>query len=391
MSSDIHGKLLAKVGADRVVYPEWAAGSLLANKLTNPAILERFELDSDHSIVESNWDKFFMASIVVDRIGKIYPVAIKQPGFKGTIQHFFQRTYREVNAVRDVSFQIEPGEIVGFLGGNGAGKTTTLKMLAGLIYPSTGLITVAGHVPFQREAAFLKKITLVMGQKQQLIWDLPALDSLKINAAVYGLSDRTADFRINELAEMLSLQGKLTQPIRKLSLGERMKAELLAALLHEPQVLFLDEPTLGLDVNAQVAVRQFLQEYNQRYNATILLTSHYMADITALCDRVLVIHQGQLIYDGSLNGLVSRFSPCREVKVEFTHVYPLDKLALYANVREIEGASVRFLVTQELLTKTISQILAELAVVDLSITDPPIEDIIGQIFQAGSADRVAIN
>jgi ABC-2 type transport system ATP-binding protein len=391
VSADIHGKLLARVEADRVVYPEWAAGSLLANKLTKPAILERFELDSDHSIVESNWDKFFMASIVVDRIGKIYPVAIKQPGFKGTIKHFFQRTYREVNAVRDVSFQIEPGEIVGFLGGNGAGKTTTLKMLAGLIYPSTGLITVAGHVPFQREAAFLKKITLVMGQKQQLIWDLPALDSLKINAAVYGLSDRTADFRINELAEMLSLQGKLTQPIRKLSLGERMKAELLAALLHEPQVLFLDEPTLGLDVNAQVAVRQFLQEYNQRYNATILLTSHYMADITALCDRVLVIHQGQLIYDGSLDGLVSRFSPCREVKVEFTHVYPLDKLALYADVREIEGASVRFLVTQELLTKTISHILAELAVVDLSIADPPIEDIIGQVFQAGSADRLAIN
>jgi ABC-2 type transport system ATP-binding protein len=329
-----------------------------------------------------------MASIVVDRISKIYPVAIKQPGFKGTIQHFFQRTYREIKAVQDVSFQIQPGEIVGFLGGNGAGKTTTLKMLAGLIYPSTGQVTVSGHIPFNREPAFLKKITLVMGQKQQLIWDLPALDSLKINAAVYGLSDRTADFRINELAEMLSLQGKLTQPIRKLSLGERMKAELLAALLHEPQVLFLDEPTLGLDVNAQVAVRQFLQDYNRKYNATILLTSHYMADITALCDRVLVIHQGQLIYDGSLDGLVSRFSPCREVKVEFAHVYPPDKLALYADVQEIEGASVRFLVPQEMLTKVISQILAELEVVDLSITDPPIEDIIGQVFQAGSANKL---
>jgi ABC-2 type transport system ATP-binding protein len=329
-----------------------------------------------------------MASIVVDRISKIYPVAIKQPGFKGTISHFFQRTYREIKAVQDVSFQIEPGEIVGFLGGNGAGKTTTLKMLAGLIYPSTGQVTVSGHIPFKREPAFLKKITLVMGQKQQLIWDLPALDSLKINAAVYGLSDRTADFRIDELAEMLSLQGKLTQPMRKLSLGERMKAELLAALLHEPQVLFLDEPTLGLDVNAQVAVRQFLQDYNQKYNATILLTSHYMADITALCDRVLVIHQGQLIYDGSLDGLVSRFSPCREVKVEFAHVYPPDKLALYADIQEIEGASVRFLVTQEMLTKTISQILAELQVVDLSITDPPIEDIIGQVFQAGSANKI---
>jgi ABC-2 type transport system ATP-binding protein len=327
-----------------------------------------------------------MASIIVDRLSKVYPVAIKQPGFKGTIDHFFQRTYRQIKAVSDVSFSIEPGEIVGFLGGNGAGKTTTLKMLAGLIYPSTGMVKVAGHIPFNREAAFLRKITLVMGQKQQLIWDLPALDSLKINAAVYGLSDRTADLRIGELTEMLSLQGKLTQPMRKLSLGERMKAELLAALIHEPQVLFLDEPTLGLDVNAQVAVRQFLQEYNRKYNATILLTSHYMADITALCDRVLVIHQGRSIYDGSLDGLVSRFSPCREVRVEFAHVYPTEKLALYADVQEIEGASVRFLVPQETITNTVSHILAELEVVDLSITDPPIEDVIGQIFQAGSAE-----
>ena len=329
-----------------------------------------------------------MASITVDRLSKVYPVAIKEPGFKGTIKHFFQRTYKQINAVRDVSFQIEAGEVVGFLGANGAGKTTTLKMLSGLIHPSTGLVKVGGQIPFKREAAFLKQITLVMGQKQQLIWDLPALDSLKINAAVYGLSDRTAEFRIHELAEMLSIQGKLTQPVRKLSLGERMKAELLAALLHEPQVLFLDEPTLGLDVNAQVAVRQFLREYNQRYNATILLTSHYMADITALCDRVLVIHQGQLIYDGSLNGLVERFSPCREVKIEFAQIYPRDKLETYAQVQEIEGASVKFLVPQELLTKTISQILERLEVVDLSISDPPIDDVIGQIFQSGNAKHL---
>ncbi len=330
-----------------------------------------------------------MASITVDRLSKVYPVAIKEPGFQGTIKHFFQRTYKQINAVRDVSFQIEAGEVVGFLGANGAGKTTTLKMLSGLIHPSTGLVKVGGQIPFKREAAFLKQITLVMGQKQQLIWDLPALDSLKINAAVYGLSDRTAEFRIHELAEMLSIGGKLTQPVRKLSLGERMKAELLAALLHEPQVLFLDEPTLGLDVNAQVAVRQFLREYNQRYNATILLTSHYMADITALCDRVLVIHQGQLIYDGSLNGLVERFSPCREVKIEFAQIYPRDKLETYAQVQEIEGASVKFLVPQELLTKTISQMLERLEVVDLSISDPPIDDVIGQIFQSGNAKHLS--
>jgi ABC-2 type transport system ATP-binding protein len=329
-----------------------------------------------------------MASIIVDRLSKIYPVAIKEPGLKGTINHFFQRKYKQINAVKDVSFQIEAGEVVGFLGANGAGKTTTLKMLSGLIHPSTGVVKVAGQIPFQRETAFLKQITLVMGQKQQLIWDLPALDSLKMNAAVYGLSDRTAERRINELAEMLTLQGKLTQPVRKLSLGERMKAELLAALIHEPQVLFLDEPTLGLDVNAQVAVRQFLREYNQRYKATILLTSHYMTDITALCDRVLVIHQGQLIYDGSLNGLVERFSPCREVKVEFDQVYALDRLEQYAQVKEVEGASARFLVPQEILTKTVSTILGELSVVDLSITDPPIDDVIGQIFQSGNAENI---
>ena len=330
----------------------------------------------------------FMASIIVDRLSKVYPVAIKEPGFAGTVKHFFQRTYKEIAAVRDVSFEIGAGEVVGFLGANGAGKTTTLKMLSGLIHPSSGSVRVAGQIPFKRETAFLKQITLVMGQKQQLIWDLPALDSLKINAAVYGLSDRTAQLRIQELAEMLSIQGKLTQPIRKLSLGERMKAELLAALIHQPKVLFLDEPTLGLDVNAQVAVRHFLREYNQLYDATILLTSHYMADITALCDRVLVINQGQLIYDGNLNGLVDRFSPCREVTVEFKHIYPQDKLALYADVRTVDGASAKFLVPQELLTKTVSQILGELEVLDLSITDPPIDDVIGQIFQSGNAETL---
>ncbi len=331
-----------------------------------------------------------MASIIVDSLSKVYPVALKEPGLNGTIKHFFQRQYKQIHAVSDVSFQIEAGEVVGFLGANGAGKTTTLKMLSGLIHPSTGTVKVAGQDPFKRESAFLKQITLVMGQKQQLIWDLPALDSLKINAAVYGLSDRTAEFRIQELAQMLSLEGKLTQPVRKLSLGERMKAELLAALLHEPQVLFLDEPTLGLDVNAQVAVRKFLQEYNQRYKATILLTSHYMADITALCDRVLVINQGQLIYDGSLNGLVERFSPCREVNIEFAQVYPRSKLALYADVQTIDGASARFLVPQEVLTKTVASMLGELEVVDLSITDPPIDDVIGQIFQSGNAEIVNV-
>ncbi|BAS54172.1 ABC transporter related protein [Leptolyngbya boryana NIES-2135] len=325
-----------------------------------------------------------MSSITVDRLTKVYPVAVKEAGFKGTVTHFFKRTYRQVKAVQDVSFHIEPGEVVGFLGATGAGKTTTLKMLTGLIHPSSGKVTVAGHVPFERRSSFLQKITLVMGQKQQLIWDLPAADSLRINAAVYGISDRTLKARIGELSEMLSLEGKLTQPVRKLSLGERMKCELLAALLHEPQVLFLDEPTLGLDVNAQVSVREFLKEYNAQYKATVLLTSHYMADITALCERVLMIHQGQLIYDGSLDGLVDRFSPCREVKVEFNRTYTESELSAYGYVQEVEKQSVRFLVQQEDLTQAIARILAELQVVDLAVSDPPIEEVIGRVFQAGA-------
>lgn len=331
-----------------------------------------------------------MVHISVQHLSKIYPVAVKDPGLQGTIAHFWNRTYNDIKAVQDVSFQIEPGEMVGFLGANGAGKTTTLKMLTGLIHPSSGTVQVAGHIPYRREASFLKQITLVMGQKQQLIWDLPALDSLKINAAVYGLSDRTATHRIGELADMLSLQGKLTQPVRKLSLGERMKAELLAALLHEPSLLFLDEPTLGLDVNAQVAVREFLREYNQRYNATILLTSHYMADITALCARVLMIHQGMLIYDGSLEGLVEQFSPCREVKVEFAIAYPRQKLERYADIHQMDGGAVSFLVPQEQLTTTVSKMLADLQVVDLSVGDPPIEEVIGRVFQSGSVAGVGV-
>ncbi|HEY9769859.1 MAG TPA: ATP-binding cassette domain-containing protein [Coleofasciculaceae cyanobacterium] len=299
--------------------------------------------------------------------------------------HFFRRTYREIKAVQNVSFQIQPGEIVGFLGANGAGKTTTLKMLTGLIHPSGGEVRVANYIPFRRQPQFLRKTSLVMGQKQQLLWDLPALDSLRINAAVYNIPDPVFKQRLAELAQMLDVADKLHQPVRKLSLGERMKAELLAALLHHPQVLFLDEPTLGLDVNAQVAVRQFLQEYNQRYGATILLTSHYMADITALCDRVLLIHQGQLIYDGLLNGLLDRFAPYRQVKIELAQPLSEAELANFGEIESIEGQQVRFLIPREKLTPTISHILAQLEIQDLSVSDPPIEEIIGRLFQTGKA------
>lgn len=324
-----------------------------------------------------------MSIIIAENLSKSYPVAIKDPGIGGTISHFFRRTYRNINAVQDVSFSIEPGEIVGFLGPNGAGKTTTLKMLTGLIHPSQGTVKVGGFVPFNRQEAFLQKITLVMGQKQQLIWDLPALDSLRINAAVYNISDKEFQRRVGELTEMLALAGKLTQPVRKLSLGERMKAELLAALLHRPQVLFLDEPTLGLDVNAQVGVREFLKEYNQLYQATILLTSHYMADITALCERVLLIHEGKLMYDGSLDELLASFAPYREIYVELVQPLSLEQLMSYGDVQMLEGRAVRFIVPQAAMTRTVSQILADLEVVDLTVTEPPVEEVIGRVFQKG--------
>ena len=324
-----------------------------------------------------------MSIIVAENLNKSYPVAIKNPGIRGTITHFFRRNYRLIKAVQDVSFTIESGEIVGFLGPNGAGKTTTLKMLTGLIHPSSGLVKVGGFVPFRRQETFLQKITLVMGQKQQLIWDLPALDSLKINAAVYNISDKEFQRRVGELTEMLGLEGKLTQSVRKLSLGERMKAEILAALLHRPQILFLDEPTLGLDVNAQVGVRNFLKEYNQLYQATVLLTSHYMADITALCPRVLLIHEGKLMYDGSLEGLLESFAPYREIYVELAQVLPLAQLMSYGDVQMVEERAVRFIVQQEALTQTVSRILADLAVVDLTVTEPPVEEVIGRVFQKG--------
>ncbi len=324
-----------------------------------------------------------MPIIVAQDLCKTFRVAQKQPGLMGTLRHFVRRQYRSIEAVRNVSFAIEPGEIVGFLGPNGAGKTTTLKMLTGLIHKTSGRVEVAGHNPFKREHALLRQITLVMGQKQQLIWDLPTMDSLRINAAVYELSHDEFRQRVDELSRMLSLDGQLTQPVRKLSLGERMKAELLAALLHRPSVLFLDEPTLGLDINAQASMRAFLRDYNHRYGATVLLTSHYMADITALCKRVLLIHQGRLIYDGSLDGILERFAPYREVKVKLTTPINKQQLARYGEVESAEGHAAGLIVRRDALTQTVARMLAELDVVDLTVTDPPVEQIIGRLFIEG--------
>lgn len=321
--------------------------------------------------------------ITAEGLSKTYRVADKQPGFVGTVQHFLRRRTRDVSAVQDVSFAIASGEMVGFLGANGAGKTTTLKMLCGLIHPSAGRVSVAGHQPQRRHPDFLRRITLVMGQKQQLLWDLPPLDSLRVNAAVYGIPDGVASRRIRELADLLELGAELTRPVRKLSLGQRMKAELLAALLHEPQVLFLDEPTLGLDVNAQSRVRQFLADYNRRTGATVLLTSHYMADITALCPRVLLIHQGQLFHDGPLNRLVSRLAPERLVRLELEQPVPAEAFAGLGQLDSLETCAVNLRVAPDQLTTVVAQLLDRFDVRDLEISDPPVDQLIGALFHQG--------
>jgi ABC-2 type transport system ATP-binding protein len=325
-----------------------------------------------------------MPIIRAEGLSKTYRVADKQPGLLGTLRHFVARRSRDVPAVSEVSFTIEPGEIVGFLGPNGAGKTTTLKMLSGLIHPSAGTVEVAGHVPYRRQGRFLRQISLVMGQKQQLIWDLPPLDSLRVNAAVYGIEDAEAQRRITELADMLELGDELTRPVRKLSLGERMKAELLAALLHRPAVLFLDEPTLGLDVNAQARVRRFLADINRRTGTTVLLTSHYMGDITALCPRVLLIHQGHLFFDGRLEALTERLTPCREVRLELAEPQPAAAFAPFGALESLEGRRVRLLIPQEQLTGAVARLLATFAVQDLEVSEPPIEELIGRLFQQGT-------
>jgi len=330
------------------------------------------------------------AIVLAEGLSKGFAVAEKDPGLAGTLRHLLRRRMRTIEAVREVSFAIEPGEIVGFLGPNGAGKTTTLKMLSGLIHPSAGRVRVAGCVPFERRERFLQQITLVMGNRQQLLWDLPPLESFRVNAAVYGLDDGEAKRRINELAEMLELGEELRRPVRKLSLGQRMKAELLAALLHRPAVLFLDEPTLGLDVNAQARVRSFLADYNRCTGATVLLTSHYMGDITSLCERVLLIHEGRLFHDGSLEELTNRLAPCREVRLELRHPQPAEAFEAFGtlerdNEQDQEQAGdrvVRLLIPRDTLTQQVGELLSRFEVLDLEVRDPPIEELIGALFRA---------
>ncbi|HEY47308.1 MAG TPA: ATP-binding cassette domain-containing protein [Anaerolineae bacterium] len=293
----------------------------------------------------------------------------------------FRRTKKEVRAVDTISFQIVPGEMVGFLGPNGAGKTTTLKMLSGLLFPTKGTAHVLGYTPHERNKDFLRQITLVTGQRNQLVWDIPARDSYELFKAVYDLTPTDFKRTVDEFVELLELEELITKPVRNLSLGERMKVEIAGSLLHRPRVLFLDEPTLGLDITMQRRIRRFFAEYNRREGATILLTSHYMADVVALCKRVIVIHQGHLLFDGDLSDLVRRFTGHKRIMVK-----PEDQsldLSGYGEIMSRDSGVVSLRVPREEISKVTAKLLAEIPIIDLSVEDPPIEDVIETVFAEG--------
>jgi ABC-2 type transport system ATP-binding protein len=327
--------------------------------------------------------------IEVAGLRKVYRVHEKQAGLRGSIRAFVDRRFFDVVAVDGVSFRVGAGEVVGFLGPNGAGKTTTLKVLSGLLHPSSGHVRVAGHEPRRREGAFLRRITLVMGQKQQLSWDLAAVDSFLVNQAVFEIPDVVYRERLWELSEMLSLQGLMNKQVRKLSLGERMKCELAAALLHRPEVLFLDEPTIGLDVTMQQQVRRFVADYNARHGATVVLTSHNMADVTALARRVLVIDQGRLVFDGDLRALVEERAPERRLRLTLSERVDPGELAVLGRVHRYDGLEVELGVARRDVPRVASAALARLPVVDVAIEDVPVDEIVADLFARGGARPLA--
>jgi len=317
-------------------------------------------------------------AIHVSQLSKTYSVPEREAGLKASLRSLVRRTSRHVKAVDHISFAVAPGEVVGFLGPNGAGKTTTLKMLSGLLYPTSGEARVLGHVPSRREKDFLRQITLVMGNRNQLAWDIPALDSFELNRSIYRIPE--AEFRrtLDEFVEILELKDLVRKPVRNLSLGERMKVELAGALLHKPKTLFLDEPTIGLDVTMQRRLRAFVAEYNRRTGATVLLTSHYMADVVALCKRVIVIHHGRILYDGDLSGLTAQFSGDKTIGVTLDD--PDVDLQAYGQVLGKDTGKVMLRVPKADVSHVATRLLADLPVLDLTIEDPLIEDVIEHVF-----------
>ena len=321
-----------------------------------------------------------MAIIEIEGLAKSYRVYQKKEGLAASLKGLFRRKYREVQAVRGIDLQVEPGEFVAFLGPNGAGKTTTLKLLSGVINPTSGKATVMGHVPWKRENSYRRRFALVMGQKNQLWWDLPAQESFRLHQQIYQIP--AAEFKQNfdELADLLEIRDLVQQPVRELSLGERMKMELIAALLHSPEVLFQDEPTIGLDVIAQHNIQQFLKYYQEQRGITILLTSHYMKDIAALCRRVVIIAQGELKYDGSLTGIIDRFSEHKLVTLQFADEQPVTGLSRFGEVVSDEYPKVQLRIPRNQVANTLSAMLDVGAIDDIAVEDPPLEELIADFF-----------
>jgi len=321
-----------------------------------------------------------MAVIETNKLAKSYRVYRKKEGLGASLTGLFRREYRAIEAVRGIDLQVEEGEFVAFLGPNGAGKTTTLKLLSGVITPSGGSARVLGHVPWRRENAYRRRFALVMGQKNQLWWDLPTAESFRLHQEIYCIErDRFLQTR-NELCEMLGVAQLLGQPVRELSLGERMRMELIAALLHSPDVLFLDEPTIGLDVVAQHTIQQFLRDYQQRRRVTILLTSHYMKDVVALCRRVVIIAAGQIIYDGSLDGIVSRFSGQKVISLQLADGQQPANLEQLGEVLENHPPKLRIRVPRDEVTRVLTHVFASCWVQEVRVEDPPLEAVIAEVF-----------
>jgi len=330
-----------------------------------------------------------MPIIEVQGLTKTYRVFQKKPGLRGVLRNLFRREYKEVRAVDGVSFSIEPGEMVAFLGPNGAGKTTTLKMLSGLIYPTSGTACVLGFVPCERADAFRRRFSLVMGQKNQLWWDLPAADSFQLHREIYSLPVEQFQRTLGELTELFGVEELTRQPVRELSLGERMKMELIAALLHQPKLLLLDEPTIGLDVVAQVAIQKCLREYNTMRGVTMLLTSHYMRDVEALCSRVLVITHGQVVYDGPLVGITEQFGRHKLVRLQFAEEDPQDDWARFGEVTRKAGPELDLQVDRSRVSEVLATLLDRHTVVDVSVQDPPLDQVIAHVFEQGKKREVA--
>lgn len=325
-----------------------------------------------------------MSIIEVRNLTKSYRVYRKGEGLKESFRGLFRREYKDVHAVQGIDLDVEAGEFVAFLGPNGAGKTTTLKLLSGVIDPTGGQATVMGYVPWQRKNAYRRRFALVMGQKNQLWWDLPAQESYRLQQQIYGVPQDQFRSTMEELTSLLEVKPLLNQPVRELSLGERMKMELIAALLHSPDVLFLDEPTIGLDVIAQHNIQQFLRFYQEKRKITILLTSHYMKDVAALCKRVVVIARGKIQYDGSLSGIIDKFSGYKIITLQFPETYDRVDLSSVGEVLSETWPKVRVRVNRSEVPKTLSQFLGEHPIEDVAVEDPPLEDVIADLFRESS-------